>query len=70
MNIIYGMKQKTVKIISGNLLAIAYISFTVAGFMDGLQEGLVIMGECTFGVLVAVLLIFCVSKFNDESRDL
>lgn len=62
--------MKTVKIISGILLTIAYISFTVAGFMDGLQEGLERMGRCTFVVLVAVLLIFCISKFDDASRDL
>ena len=30
--------MKTVKIISGILLAIAYISLTVVGFMNGLQK--------------------------------
>ena len=61
--------MKTVKIISGILLAIAYISFAVAGFMDGLQEGLDRMGRCTFVVLIAVLLIFCISKLDEMSRN-
>ena len=50
--------MKTVKIISGILLAIAYILLTVVGSMNGLQNGLKTMGSVSLIVLVAVLLIF------------
>ena len=49
--------MKTVKIISGILLAIAYISLTVAGFMNGLQEGLIALGimtTITSGILYGI----------------
>ena len=61
--------MKTVKIISGILLAIAYISLTVVGFMNGLQNGLKTMGSVSFIVLVAVLLIFCISKADEVFRN-
>lgn len=60
--------MKAVKIISGILLAIAYISLTVVGFMNGLQNGLKAMGSVSLGVTVFVLLIFCISKADEAFR--
>ena len=42
--------MKTGKIISGIMLAIAYISLIVAGFMDGLKEGLIVLSLLTASV--------------------
>ena len=42
--------MKTGKIISGIMLAIAYISLIVAGFMDGLKEGLIVLSLLTVSV--------------------
>ena len=54
--------MKTVKIISGIMLVIAYISLAVAGFMDGLQEGLIVFGLLT--VIVSIIL-FCIACSKD-----
>ena len=48
--------MKIAKIISGIMLVIAYISLAVAGFMDGLKEGLVSFGILT--LLISILLVF------------
>ena len=59
--------MKTVKIISGIMLVIAYISLAVAGFMDGLKEGLVSFGVLT--VLVSMLLVFtCALGFDNNKK--
>ena len=50
--------MKTGKIISGIMLAIAYISLAVAGFMDGLQEGLIVFGLLT---VIASIILFCIA---------
>ena len=54
--------MKTVKIISGIMLVIAYISLAVAGFMNGLQEGLIVFGVLT---VIASLLLFCIACDKD-----
>lgn len=54
--------MKTVKIISGIMLVIAYISLAVAGFMNGLQEGLIVLGVLT---VIASLLLFCIACDKD-----
>lgn len=61
--------MKTVKIISGILLTIAYISLTVVGFMNGLQNGLKVMGSASLIVAFFVLLIFCISKADEAFRN-
>lgn len=61
--------MKTVKIISGILLAIAYISLTVVGFMNGLQNGLKAMGSASLIITFFVLLIFFISKYDEIFRD-
>ena len=61
--------MKTVKIISGILLTIAYISITVAGFMNGLQFGLKTMGSVSINITFFVLLIFCISKHDEIFRE-
>ena len=60
--------MKTVKIISGIMFVIAYISLAVAGFMDGLKEGLVSFGVLT--ILVSMLLVFtCALGFDNNKKD-
>ena len=54
--------MKTVKIISGIMLVIAYISLTVAGFLCGLQEGLIVFGSLT---VIASLILFCIACDKD-----
>ena len=61
--------MKTVKIILGILLTIAYISIIVAGFMNGLQFGLKTMGSVSLIVAFFVLVIFCISKYDEIFRD-
>ena len=61
--------MKTVKIISGILLTIAYISLTVVGFMNGLQNGLKAMGKASLFVALFVLLIFFISKADEAFRN-
>lgn len=58
--------MKTVKIISGIMLVIAYISLAVAGFMDGLKEGLVSFGVLT--IFVSMLLVFTRALGFDNSK--
>ena len=57
--------MKTVKIISVIMLVIAYISLAVAGFMDGLKEGLV-----SFGVLTLLFLMLFVLFFNIDNKEI
>ena len=54
--------MKTVKIISGIMLVIAYISLAVAGFMDGLQEGLIVFVSLT---VIASLILSCIACDKD-----
>ena len=54
--------MKTVKIISGIMLVIAYISLAVAGFLGGLQEGLIVFGLLT---VIASLILFCIACDKD-----
>ena len=54
--------MKTVKIISGIMLVIAYISLAVAGFMGGLKLGLVVLSVLTAG---ASLILFCIACDKD-----
>ena len=54
--------MKTVKIISGIMLAIAYISLAVAGFLGGLQEGLIVFGLLT---VIASLILFGIACSKD-----
>lgn len=54
--------MKTVKIISGIMLVIAYISLAVAGFMNGLQEGLIVFGLLT---VIASIIIFGIACDKD-----
>ena len=54
--------MKTVKIISGILLTIAYISLTVVGFMNGLQNGLKAMGSASLFVAFLYCLFFSFQK--------
>ena len=54
--------MKTVKIISGIMLVIAYLSLTVAGFLCGLQEGLIVFGSLTAS---ASLLLFGITRGKD-----
>lgn len=61
--------MKTVKIILGILLAIAYISHTVVGFMNGLQNGIKAMGSASLIVAFFVLIIFCISKVDEAFRN-
>ena len=61
-------KMKTIKIILCFMLAIAYISLTVAGFMDGLKVGLVKMGTNAIIVCMFALLAFCVFEFSKSCR--
>lgn len=49
--------MKKLKIISGIMFAIAYISFVIAGFVSGLQDGLVALGimtTITSGILFGI----------------
>ena len=59
--------MKTVKIISGIMLVIAYISLAVAGFMDGLKEGLVSFGILT--LLISILLVFTYALGIDNNKN-
>ena len=54
--------MKTVKIISGIMLVVAYISFAVAGFLNGLQEGLIVFGVLTASVS---LILFGITRGKD-----
>lgn len=54
--------MKIVKIISGIMLVIAYISLAVAGFMGGLKLGLVVLSVLTAS---ASLLIFGITRGKD-----
>lgn len=54
--------MKIVKIISGIMLVLAYISLAVAGFMGGLQEGLIVFGFLT---VIASLILFCIACAKD-----
>ena len=54
--------MKTVKIISGIMLVMAYISLAVAGFLNGLQEGLIVFGLLT---VIASLILICIACDKD-----
>ena len=54
--------MKIGKIISGIMLAIAYISLIVAGFMDGLKEGLIVLSLLTASVS---LILFGITRGKD-----
>ena len=54
--------MKIVKIISGIMLVIAYISLAVAGFINGLQEGLIVFGLLT---VIAALILFGIACDKD-----
>lgn len=54
--------MKTVKIISGIMLVMAYLSLAVAGFMGGLQEGLIVFGLLT---VIASLILFGIACNKD-----
>ena len=54
--------MKTVKIISGIMLVMAYISLAVAGFMDGLKEGLIVLSLLTAS---AALILFSITRGKD-----
>ena len=59
--------MKIVKIISGIMLVIAYISLAVAGFIDGLKEGLVSFGILT--LLISILLVFTYALGIDNNKN-
>ena len=61
--------MKTGKIISGIMLAIAYISLIVAGFTDGLQIGLARLVFALVGLLVALLIVSLIIFFEDEENN-
>ena len=54
--------MKIVKIISGIMLVIAYISRAVAGFLTGLQEGLIVFGLLT---VIASIILFGIACSKD-----
>ena len=54
--------MKIVKIISGIMLVIAYISLAVAGFLSGLQNGLIYFGLLT---VIASLILFGIACDKD-----
>ena len=54
--------MKIVKIISGIMLVLAYISLAVVGFINGLQEGLIVFGFLT---VIASLFLFCIACDKD-----
>lgn len=54
--------MKIVKIISGIMLVIAYISLAVAGFLGGLQDGLVVFGLLT---VIVSFILFCIACDKD-----
>lgn len=54
--------MKIVKITSGIMLVLAYISLAVAGFINGLQEGLIVFGLLT---AIASLILFCIACDKD-----
>lgn len=54
--------MKIVKIISGIMLVLSYISLAVAGFLGGLQEGLIVFGLLT---VIASLILFCIACDKD-----
>lgn len=54
--------MKIVKIISGIMLVLAYISLAVAGFLGGLQEGLIVFGLLT---VIASLILFGIACNKD-----
>ena len=54
--------MKIVKIVSGIMLVIAYISLAVAGFLGGLQEGLIAFGLLT---VIASLILFGIACDKD-----
>lgn len=54
--------MKTVKIISGIMLVMAYLSLAVAGFLCGLQSGLICFGVLT---VIASLILFCIACDKD-----
>ena len=54
--------METVKIISGIMLVMAYISLAVAGFLNGLQEALIVFGLLT---VIASLILFCIACDKD-----
>ena len=54
--------MKIVKIISGIMLVLAYISLAVAGFLGGLQNGLIVFGLLT---VIASLILFGIACDKD-----
>lgn len=54
--------MKTVKIISGIMLVIAYISLAVAGFLSGLREGLIVFSLLN---VIASLILFGIACDKD-----
>ena len=54
--------MKIAKIISGIMLVMAYISLAVAGFLGGLQEGLIVFGLLT---VIASLILFGIACDKD-----
>lgn len=54
--------MKIVKIISGIMLVIAYISLAVAGFLCGLKEGLIVLSLLTAS---ASLILFGITRGKD-----
>ena len=54
--------MKIVKIISGIMLVLAYISLAMAGFLGGLQNGLIVFGLLT---VIASLILFCIACDKD-----
>lgn len=57
--------MKIVKIISGIMLVLSYISLAVAGFLGGLQEGLIV-----FGILTLLFLMLFVLFFNIDDKEI
>ena len=54
--------MKIVKIISVIMLVIAYISLAMAGFLSGLQSGLICFGVLT---VIASLILFGIASDKD-----
>lgn len=54
--------MKILKIVSGIMLVIAYISLAVAGFLGGLQDGLIVFGLLT---IIASLVLSCIACDKD-----